>query len=64
MSTRPWCSSMTRRHAILTFAPLALGGLWLAVLGGLWAAAFTVAAAKRNAQPRPENGMPEAVSVS
>lgn len=46
---------MTRRHAILIFAPLPLGGLWAAV---------TVAAAKRNAQPRPENGMPEAVSVS
>lgn len=46
---------MTRRHANLTFAPLALGGLWAAV---------TVAAAKRNDQPRPGNGMPEAVSVS
>ena len=101
---------MTRRRAILTFGPLGLGGLALALfavlmaylfvfgsmlglpvstldgpgptwpmtaatilltcavislpVGGLWAAAVTVAATRRNAQPRPGNGMPEAVSVS
>lgn len=102
--------TMTRRRTLMTFAPLAFGGLALALfaalmaylfvfgsmlglpvstldgpspmwpmtaatillatavmalpVGGLWAAVATVAAAKRNAQPRPANGMPEAVSVS
>ena len=102
--------TMTRRRTLITFAPLALGGLAPALfaalmaylfgfgsmlglpvstldglgptwtmtaatillitaaislpVGGLWAAAVTVAAARRNAQPRPGNGIPEAVSVS
>ncbi|MFB9774849.1 hypothetical protein [Brevibacterium otitidis] len=102
--------TMTRRRTLMTFAPLAFGGLALALFaalmaylfvfdsmlglpvstldgpgptwpmtaatilltcavialptGGLWAAAVTVTATRRNAQPRPGNGMPEAVSVS